>query len=225
MSRQRVSINHMICMSMSRGWDDRQVRTRADVLAAVGDIVARDGLDGLTMRKLAEQAGVAVATLYNQFSDRGGVLVAFVTNGLDQLERELDEQPAAGPIDTTRAMFAGLDQTIGAATEVWRPVLAAVKSGPGVDSMGAVGDRIVTSIENDLAKADADGMFIADCDTGLLANHLFTSRMRILERWANGRIDWNQYRLKSDLSVELSLAAVLADPYREQAVRRAGIIR
>ena len=215
----------MIGLDMSRGWDDRQERTRAEVLAAVGDIVAADGLDGLTMRKLAERAGVAVATLYNQFNDRGGVLVAFVSNGLDQLEKELDEQPAAGPIYTTRALFVGLDQTIGSTVDVWRPVLAAVKSGPGIDSMGAVGDRIVHAIENDLAKAAADGMFIAECDTGRLARHLFMQRMHILERWAHGSIDWDQYRTMSDLSVELSLAAVLIDPYREQAVHSVGIIR
>lgn len=210
---------------MSRGWDDRQERTRADVLVAVGDIVASDGLDGLTMRKLAERAGVAVATLYNQFNDRGGVLIAFVSHGLDQLEKELDEQPSAGPIDTTRALFAGLDETIGGEVDVWRPVLSAVKSGPGMDSMGAVGDRIVRSIENDLAKAATDGMFIADCDTALLAKHMFILRMRVLERWADGRIDWQEYRATSDLSVELCLAAVLADPYREQAVRSVGILR
>jgi AcrR family transcriptional regulator len=215
----------MLGRSMSRGWDDRQERTRAEVLSAVGDIVAEDGLDGLTMRKLADRAAVAVATLYNQFGDRAGVLVAFVSHGLDQLEMELDEQPAAGPIDTTRALFAGLDETIGASVDVWRPVLAAVKSGPRFDSMGAVGDRIVRSIENDLAKAAAEGMFIAECDTARLAKHLFVQRMRLLERWAHGQVDWDQYRSMSDLSTELSLAAVLVDPYREQAVRRVGIIR
>jgi len=70
---------------MSRGWESRQQRTRAEILHAVGEIIAADGLDGLTMRKLADRAGVAVATLYNQFTDRDGVLVAFVSSGLDQL--------------------------------------------------------------------------------------------------------------------------------------------
>ncbi|MDG1392647.1 MAG: TetR/AcrR family transcriptional regulator, partial [Ilumatobacter sp.] len=68
------------------GWERRQERTRAEVLAAAGEIIAAEGLEGLTMRKLAARAGVAVATLYNQFGDRDGVLVAFVSNGLDQLE-------------------------------------------------------------------------------------------------------------------------------------------
>jgi AcrR family transcriptional regulator len=75
---------------MSHGWETRQRRTRSEILAAVGDIIATDGLDGLTMRKLAERANVAVATLYNQFTDRNGVLVAFVSSGLYEHELALD---------------------------------------------------------------------------------------------------------------------------------------
>jgi AcrR family transcriptional regulator len=52
---------------MGHGWDDRQVRTRADVLVAAGELIAAGGVEGLSMRKLADRAGVAVATLYNQF--------------------------------------------------------------------------------------------------------------------------------------------------------------
>jgi AcrR family transcriptional regulator len=209
---------------MSRGWEDRQERTRAEVLAAVGQIVAADGLDRLTMRKLADRAGVAVATLYNQFGDRSGVLVAFVNHGLDELELALDEQPAAAPIDGTRVLLDTLDHTLVADEAVWRPVLAALKSGPGVDGMGAVGDRVVRSIEADLAKAQAADMFLADCDVERLARHVFTQRMRGLERWAQNTIGWEQYRSTGELALELSLAAVLVEPHRTDALRRAGII-
>ena len=82
--------------STQSGWERRQERTRADVLVAVGEIIAAEGLEGLTMRKLAARACVAVATLYNQFGDRGGVLVAFVSNGLDQLEVGFGDQPDPG---------------------------------------------------------------------------------------------------------------------------------
>ena len=86
---------------MSQGWESRQQRTRAEILHAVGEIIAADGLDGLTMRKLADRAGVAVATLYNQFADRDGVLVAFVSSGLDQLGFFL-QQENDGALDGDR---------------------------------------------------------------------------------------------------------------------------
>lgn len=214
----------MLGATMSRGWDDRQERTRADVLAAVGQIIGSDGLDGLTMRKLAERAGVAVATLYNQFGDRKGVLVAFASHGLDQLEGELDEQPASDPIDATRVLFEALDLTFENEAPIWRPVLATLRSRPGVHGMGAVGDRIVASVEADLAKAQAAGMFIAECDVERLARHVFIVRMRALERWAHGTIDWCTYRASASLSLELALAAVLAEPHRTDALRRVDMI-
>ena len=209
---------------MSTGWDHRQEQTRSDVLAAVGEIIASDGLEGLTMRKLADRAGVAVATLYNQFGDRDGVIVAFASHGLDQLEGELDDQPPSRPIAGTRVLFDALDATFADEEAVWRPVLAAVKAGPDVHGMGAVGDRIVAAVEADLAKAQADGLFIAPCDVGMLARHIFTQRVRALERWAHGIIDWPTYRRSAAMSLELALAAVLVDPHRAEALRTVGVV-
>lgn len=209
---------------MSQGWESRQQRTRAEILHAVGEIIAADGLDGLTMRKLADRAGVAVATLYNQFTDRDGVLVAFVSSGLDQLEFELDEQPAADPIDGTRVLFAALDETIEARSHVWRPVIATLRTVPDSPRMGAVGDRIVMAIEADLAKAQAAGLLIADCKVERLAWHIFVAWMRGLERWAQGTIDWDLYRSSSRTAIEVALAAVLLEPMRSDALRRADVL-
>ena len=209
---------------MSRGWESRQQRTRAEILHAVGEIIGADGLDGLTMRKLADRAGVAVATLYNQFTDRDGVLVAFVSSGLDQLEFELDEQPAADPIDATRVLFAALDETIDARKHVWRPVLATLRSVPNAPRMGSVGERIVAAVESDLAKAQAANMLVADCNVDRLAWHIFVSWMRGLERWAQGTIDWDVYRSSTQTAIEVALAAVLVEPMRTDALRRAGVL-
>lgn len=208
---------------MTDGWVRRQQRTRRDVLDAAGALIAESGVDGLTMRQLAERAGVAVATLYNQFGDRDGVLVAFVSSGLDQLEIDLDAQPPVGPIDTTRGLFEAFDATFVGEPEVWRPIFALLKSGPGPLGMGEVGDRVVQYIEHDLAKAAADGMFALDVDTDRLARHVFNSRMSRLEKWAQDAIDWDWYRSSSRLGLELSLAAVLAEPHRADALVRSGI--
>ena len=209
---------------MSQGWESRQQRTRAEILHAVGEIIAVDGLDGLTMRKLADRAGVAVATLYNQFTDRDGVLVAFVSSGLDQLEFELDEQPAADPIDGVRVLFAALDETIEARHHVWRPVIATLRTVPDSPRMGALGERIVAAIEADLAKAKAADLLVAECKVDRLAWHIFVAWMRGLERWAQGTIDWDLYQSSSRTAVEVALASVLLEPLRSEALRRADVL-
>lgn len=193
------------------------------MIDAAGALIAEFGVVGLTMRKLAERAGVAVATLYNQFGDKDGVIVAFVSNGLDQLETELDAQPDAGPIDTTRELFEALDESFAAEPEVWRPIFASIKSGSGGHGMGAVGDRVVAYIETDFAKAAADGRFEVDVDVAALARHVFNTRMNRLEKWANDAIDWASYRSSSTLGLELILASVLRGPQRHEALLRSGV--
>jgi len=203
--------------AMADGWDRRQERTRQDVLDAAGALIAESGLDGLTMRKLATRAGVAVATLYNQFGDRGGVLVQFVSSGLDRLEVEFDAQPALEPIEATRALFEAFDGEFAEQPEVWRPIFSTLRSGPGAHGMGPVGDRVTHFIEQDFAKAAANAMFVVDVDVEKLAQHVLTTRMNRLEKWATSIIEWEQYRASSILGLELTLAAVLADPAARQA--------
>ncbi len=210
---------------MADGWERRQQRTRGEVLAAVGEIIAEHGVEGVTMRKLAARAGVAVATLYNQFGDRDGLLVAFVSQGLDQLELELDEQPALRPIETTRALLRAFDDTFAGAPLVWKPIFATLEAGAGVHGMGEVGDRVVAFIENDFAKAAADDAFVDDVDVPRLARHVFTTRMSRVEKWATDAIDWTQYQESSELGLELVLAAVLAEPGRTEALHNSGIFR
>lgn len=208
---------------MNRGWQSRQQRTRAEILLAVGEIIDADGLDGLTMRKLADRAGVAVATLYNQFTDRDGVLLAFVSSGLDELQLELEEQPDTGPIDTTRALFAALDEKIDRRAHIWRPVIATLRPAPDKSRMGALGERVVAVIGADLVRAQAAGLFVVPCNTDRLAWHVFVSWMRGLERWSHGTIMWDVYRSSSKTALELALAAVLIEPLRSDALHRAGV--
>lgn len=214
----------MLALGMADGWERRQERTRNDVVAAVGAIIADSGLEGLTMRKLASHAGVAVATLYNQFGDRDGVLVAFVSQGLDQLEVELHEQPPLGPIETTRALFREFDATFADSPSVWRPIFTALQPSAGVHGLGEVGDRVTLFIEQDFAKAAADGLFIADVDVARLARHVFVTRINRIEKWAQGAIDWELYQASSNLGLELTLAAVLTDAGRADALRNCGIV-
>jgi hypothetical protein len=48
--------------------------------------------------------------------------------------------------------------------------------------------------------------------------------MRGLERWAQGTIDWELYRSSSRTAIEVALAAVLLEPFRTEALHRAGVV-
>jgi AcrR family transcriptional regulator len=54
------------------------MQRRLDVLATARRLIADRGYDAVTMRDLAEAAGVTVATLYNRFGSKNGLLIAAV---------------------------------------------------------------------------------------------------------------------------------------------------
>ncbi|MFD6231623.1 TetR/AcrR family transcriptional regulator [Streptomyces sp. NPDC060232] len=52
----------------------RSARVRAQVLAAVGELLMAGGYDGLTVETVAERAGVHRTTVYRRWRDVGGLL-------------------------------------------------------------------------------------------------------------------------------------------------------
>ncbi|WP_280306479.1 TetR family transcriptional regulator [Nocardia neocaledoniensis] len=73
--------------------------TTVHIAATAVDVADRDGLDGLTMRRLARELGVATAALYRYFPDREALLDAMT-------ELALDETPAPPPGADWRATLA-----------------------------------------------------------------------------------------------------------------------
>jgi AcrR family transcriptional regulator len=68
-------------------------RNRRALLAAARIIVADCGFDGLSLDRLAAQAGVGIGTVYRRFGDRSGLAFAL----LDEDERSFQEAYLFGP--------------------------------------------------------------------------------------------------------------------------------
>ena len=56
--------------------------TRDDIFDAARTILERDGLAGLTMRKVALRAGMSPMGIYRHFADKGALLDALMADGL-----------------------------------------------------------------------------------------------------------------------------------------------
>lgn len=72
----------------------RQERSRRrveDLLDAAARLVVERGVEALTTREIAEAAGAPVASLYQYFADKEGILLALAQRDMD----EMDEQVAA----------------------------------------------------------------------------------------------------------------------------------
>jgi AcrR family transcriptional regulator len=81
---------------------ERAQQTVEAVLDAVGRLVKRGGVEGLTTNRIAATAGVSIGSLYQYFPDKRAILVAIRDRHVEEMarlvERKLLEQ-AAQPLD------------------------------------------------------------------------------------------------------------------------------
>lgn len=111
MPLSRHHVSHSI-PSVPRLWSDtidtHRRAVRDAVVDATADLVARDGIRGVTMAGIAEAAGIGRATLYKYFPDVDAILLAWHERHVAaRLERLTAVVEAAG--DPVRALRAVLE--------------------------------------------------------------------------------------------------------------------
>lgn len=76
---------------------------RRTLLDASLDLIAKEGLEGFSMREVARRAGVSHQAPYHHFADREAILAALVAEGFERLAQRMDE--AAARADGADARF------------------------------------------------------------------------------------------------------------------------
>lgn len=91
---------------------ERSRRTHARLLEATLSTLAEHGLDGATIPRIAQAAGVSPATVYRRFVDKQGLLRAACLHMLERSNRanreQLGEKLGQGPLERAARMLIGL---------------------------------------------------------------------------------------------------------------------
>jgi AcrR family transcriptional regulator len=80
-------------------WSRARAKNAQRILEATRALVNERGLDGLSMRQLAERAEVSVRTIYNIFADRQAVIVALVQQSFDAIDGAIATSAVADPLE------------------------------------------------------------------------------------------------------------------------------
>ncbi|MDN3353761.1 TetR/AcrR family transcriptional regulator [Actinomadura sp. DC4] len=156
---------------MPRLWDDtieahrRTVRdTTLDTAAA---LVAEHGLTSVTMSRIAEQAGIARATLYRYFSDVESIMVAWHER---QVDRHLSHLAEIGTGTGGRERLAEVLTAYGLIQFEHRdnPLAALLHQG---DHLAGARRRLTGFVESVIAESAAAGGLRDDVPPGELAGY------------------------------------------------------
>ncbi|MEV7277216.1 TetR/AcrR family transcriptional regulator [Streptomyces sp. NPDC093111] len=103
----------------------RQARSRARVeaiLAAADRILSQEGYEALTMRRIAEESGAPVGSIYQFYSDKSAVVDALGRRYLEGFERAIDEL-------VERALADELPDLVGTMVDVYADLFRAQPGG------------------------------------------------------------------------------------------------
>ena len=86
-----------------RSHAERSAATRARILAAVVDVIARDGFQGLTAQQLAVRSGMTWGAVQHHFGGKDQLLLAVLEDSFDRFAERLERAPVAGTSLAARA--------------------------------------------------------------------------------------------------------------------------
>lgn len=77
---------------------------RSGLLDVAGDLLANQGADALTMRRVADAAGCSTAVLYRMFAGKQGLLAGLYREGFARLHQRLAQVEAGDPVARLTAL-------------------------------------------------------------------------------------------------------------------------
>lgn len=185
-----------------------KARRRRRILDAAAGLVQAEGLDGVTMRRLSEAAGVSYATVYNLVGAKEDVLVAMLRAGLEDLGAQLAAVDSPDPLDRATAVVAGVVDHFVARPALYRALVRAVHD-PATGARGLpIRRRTIALYESSIRDAIEQRSLRDDLDAHVLAVHVTLAVNGVIRRWAAGEIDAAGFRAEADYAVRVALLGV-----------------
>jgi AcrR family transcriptional regulator len=159
---------------------------RARICAAAQAIIRGEGIDRLTMRRLAEVAEVSLRTPYNLFGSKTDVLIAL----LDGAEFEFAPPDAgdseAGAIARLLGGLGRIEAFFASDEEYYRGIYAAIMTSDHPEARSTSVGRAIASARALMEQAVVSGDLRADTDAEGLGRHLAIALLAVLGMWGSG---------------------------------------
>jgi TetR/AcrR family transcriptional regulator, cholesterol catabolism regulator len=164
---------------------DKQRKDR--ILDVAVELAAAGGYENVRQRDVADQAGIALGTLYKSFISKEHILSAAMAREADELERRLKSRPPQGntPSERLQALFRIITRAMCQKPKYARAVIRAMASGqPEVAAhVTAYQGRVNAIIGSVLGGASAEG--------GELEGHELALATLLQQIWFASLVAWS----------------------------------
>jgi AcrR family transcriptional regulator len=201
----------------------QQVRSRdrvARILEVAARMVGEHGVDGVSTRSVAAAAGVPVATLYQYFADKEGILLALVERDVAEMDAQVTAGLAELDVLSVRSM---VETTMRAFVDVYhrRPSFVTIwfrgRTNPAVNDYCRAQNRRLARRLFEVARSA--GMVLEDSD-GLYAELAIEVADRIFELAFEGSLTGDPHVIDEGIALVTAYLERHATPAGIAGVRR-----
>jgi len=169
--------------------DDKRLERRKRILNAAREFVGRVGYDNVTMKGLAEAAGVTAPTLYNTFGSKDELLYEAVLEHYEELLEEAGPAVGVRGLDRVIAMLTSTAETVTREPNYVRTLMDSFRSRPGGRRLGrALRLEGLQALVEAVEEMRSDGELQEWVDPTVLATLISGVRRGVTIDWAGGRI-------------------------------------
>ena len=201
----------------------RQMAERRErILAAAREIVAEHGIEGLSMRDLAQKSRVTVPTVYNLVGGKDAVLFAAVEEQTARFVAGIEETRGAGPVERILSVHESCVRELLRLPRYYRTFLRLLVAS---DAAGAIRNRVARALSAELARGvealrDA-GALAAWVEPAPLVALLHRNLNGVSLQWASEELDDSRLRAAALYGACCVLSGVCAGAAREAFAARA----
>ncbi|MAI80812.1 MAG: TetR family transcriptional regulator [Deltaproteobacteria bacterium] len=198
-------------------------KRRQRILVVARTTIAREGVDGLTVRKLASEAGITVPTIYNLIGTKDDLFRRLLDELVSRAEETLSEVEEVDPIEATARVVRTLATLFAEDEDFCR---AALRAGQGLERSGRGNGalriwqrsaQVANRICIDAANA---GLLRGDCDPVRIAERAFDSYRIAAIDWLDKVIDVSEFERNALIGFYLCLAADAVPRFRRALMSR-----
>jgi AcrR family transcriptional regulator len=194
-------------------------RRRRRVLRAARALVAEQGLEALTMRQLALEADMSVATLYNLIGGRDEIVRALGMYFVEELDEAFLQLKARTPLERARELLTTVSDTV--TNELPKSVLLAVLSDAQLYTNLIPSWQPVQALADELGAMVAAGLLTNELSRSKIAKEVWRIHMAYLRLWSTDSIDEGQLRAATLYHLDLCLLAVATPASRKRLLAHA----
>jgi AcrR family transcriptional regulator len=190
---------------------------RQRILEAARTLIAAGGMQALSMRKLAAEAGLSVTTLYNLYGVRGEILHALIDDAVDRMDAILEaDAPLEDPLERCRAVITLSIRHLSENEAIYRPMMVAGYEGLALEATAdrRFATRAAGMQRAALEEAIAQGLLLGTLDPRQLADQVYHGYELACVQWGFGQLNAAGFRARALYGLYVTLLAIATDAVR-----------